>query len=48
MVIIGKSSAYSSPVLGFIDAGPVEPLHPPNTFEHMTKYFSVTESLSRT
>ena len=44
MVIIGKSRAYFSPVAGFIDAGPVEPLHPPNTFEQITKYLSVSNA----
>src|SRR6185312_471618 len=32
----GKSSRYSSPVAGFVEAGPVEPLHEPSVFAQMT------------
>ena len=44
IVMIGKSRAYSFPVSGLIDAGPVEPLQPPKTLEQMTKYLSVSNA----
>jgi len=40
--MIGKSSPHNLPVAGLIEAGPVEPMQPPITFEQMTKYFSVS------
>ena len=33
MVMIGKSSPHNLPVAGLVDAGPVEPIQPPITFE---------------
>ena len=45
MVITGKSSPYGFLVSWFIDDGPVEPLHPPITFEHIMKYLSVSRHL---
>ena len=44
IVITGKSSPYSFPVLGFIELGPVVPLHPPKTFEHIIKYLLVSNA----
>ena len=45
IVIMGKSNPYGFFVSGFIDAGPVDPLHPPITFEHIMKYLSVSRHL---
>ena len=42
IVTTGNRSAYGSPSCGCTDAGPVEPWHPPSTFEHTTKYLSVS------
>ena len=39
MVMIGKSSPHNLPVAGLVEAGPVEPMQPPITFEQMMKYF---------
>ena len=44
IVITGKSIPYSLPVFGLIDEGPVVPLHPPNTLEHIIKYFSLSRA----
>ena len=45
MVITGKSVPYSFPVSGLIEAGPVVPLHPPKTLEHIIKYFLLSNAL---
>ena len=37
MVMIGKSSPHNLPVAGLVEAGPVEPMQPPITFEQMMK-----------
>ena len=37
MVITGKSSAQGSPLSGFTDLGPVEPMQPPSTFTQIRK-----------
>src|ERR1700678_2334670 len=42
MVMIGKSSPHNLPVAGLGEAGPVEPMQPPITFEQMMKYLSVS------
>ena len=42
MVMTGKSSPHNLPVAGLVDAGPVEPMQPPITFEQMMKYLSVS------
>ena len=42
MVTKGKLMPYGLPVLGSIEAGPVEPLQPPNTLLQTTKYLSVS------
>ena len=42
MVMIGKSSPHTLPVAGLVEAGPVEPMQPPITFEQMMKYLSVS------
>src|SRR3989337_173886 len=44
--MIGNSRAYSFPVLGFGEDGPVVPLQPPRMFEHITKYLSVSNPRS--
>ena len=44
IVITGKSRPYSLPVLGLIELGPVVPLHPPKTLEHIMKYFSLSNA----
>ncbi len=41
----GNFAPYGFPVAGLVDAGPVEPLHPPMTFEQITKYRSVSSAL---
>ena len=45
IVINVNSTAYGFPVFGFIEDGPVLPLHPPITFEQITKYFVVSKAL---
>src|SRR5437762_5233477 len=45
VVITGNFSAYGQPVAGLIEDGPVVPRHPPRTFEHSTKYLSVSKAL---
>ena len=42
MVIIGKAEPYGLPVSGSIDAGPVDPWHPPSTLAQTTKCRSVS------
>lgn len=42
---MGKSGPYGFLVSGFMVVGPVDPAHPPRTFEHMIKYFSVSRHL---
>ena len=42
MVMIGKSSPHTLPVAGLVEAGPVDPMQPPITFEQMMKYLSVS------
>src|SRR5579872_330370 len=37
MVTTGKSSPHGLPVEGLIEAGPVDPMHAPITFEQMMK-----------
>ncbi len=37
MVMTGKSSPQILPVAGLVEAGPVEPMQPPSTFEQMMK-----------
>tara|TARA_Y100001960_G_scaffold331484_1_gene428637 strand:- start:1434 stop:1757 length:324 start_codon:yes stop_codon:yes gene_type:complete len=37
--------AYFSPVFSFIDAGPVVPIQPPNTFEQIIKNLFVSKIL---
>src|SRR2546427_12098279 len=44
VVITGNFSAYGQPVAGSIEEGPVVPRHPPRTFEHSTKYLSVSNA----
>ena len=41
IVITGKFSPYSFWVRGSISFGPVDPMHPPITFAHITKYFGI-------
>jgi hypothetical protein len=40
----GKASAYGRPVRGSFEAGPVDPAHPPRTFEQTTKNRSVSRA----
>ena len=42
MVMIGKSSPHGLPVAGLVEAGPVDPMQPPITFEQMMKYWLVS------
>ena len=46
IVTTGKSKPYSLPVFGFISLGPVEPMHPPMTLGHITKYLFVSIDFS--
>ena len=41
-VITGKEEPNSLPVFGFVEFGPVDPLQPPITLLHITKYLSVS------
>src|SRR5512145_316289 len=45
MVMTGNSAPHGFPVTGLTDDGPVEPLHPPMTFEQITKYRPVSSAL---
>src|ERR1700721_346195 len=38
IVMTGKSSPHNLPGAGLVEAGPVEPMHPPMPFEQMMKY----------
>src|SRR3712207_7406028 len=42
MVIMGNRIPYGRSVSGSTEAGPVLPEQPPNTFEHTTKFSSVS------
>ena len=37
IVTMGNDNPYGFPVLGSREAGPVDPMHPPITFEQTTK-----------
>ena len=45
MVMTGNSRPHGLPVLGLVEAGPVEPMQPPSTFGQMMKYRSVSIGL---
>src|SRR6185503_17878875 len=45
MVMTGTSSPHGLPVLGLVEAGPVEPMHPPSTFGQIMQYRSVSIGL---
>jgi hypothetical protein len=42
IVIVGKFVAYSFPVFGSIEDGPVDPLQPPSILEQITKNLFVS------
>lgn len=42
IVIVGKLRAYGCLVFGFVDEGPVDPLHPPMTLLQITWYLFVS------
>src|SRR5687768_2382170 len=44
-VMTGKSDPYGRPVAGFVDDGPVVPLHPPSRFVLTTKKRLVSKAL---
>src|SRR5690606_26061517 len=47
MVMTGKLRPYGFPVFGSMDAGPVDPMHPPMTLGQMTKNRLVSIGLPR-